>query len=631
MGRIMTSTFLSSNKTRPLIAAAVVVAVVMALTTGFGGLPKAGAVSSWTAVNPPVASDFTDVNNESANSISCASAGNCVAVGSYDTNTGTVALLETETNGTWASVTPPMPTNADVATPDSYLYQVSCSSPGNCAAVGYYKLAPSGDYSQLILVEKNGAWSAVETTLPSDTVAGTQNELYSVNCPSDNNCTATGYYQIAAGAQALIVNEVDGVWTAVDPTPLPSGAGPQGSHRDVLQSVTCTSPGNCTAVGWYYNAGITYYGFLVETSVNGAWTNQSVALPADAVVGTDLGLYGVSCPSSSSCVAGGAYDTVNGQTAVVLTQNGGTWTASAVALPSDAVPEAPGSVVNAVHCASAGNCTAVGSYASGPSETTPLLAVQTNGVWSNVVAPTPSDMISNVDNQYYDISCSTANNCLALGGYYNGAGELPLLGVETNGVWSQQPVALPAGSGPSPAGSGPSSDDGSELYSGTCTQQGECQMFGYSYSTTESRTLPIVASGNIVGIPTPPTAVIATAGDGQATVSWSAPANTGSSPVTSYTASAVEAANDPTCTTTSATTCVIKGLTNTKTYSVTVTATNAAGDSAPSVAVNVTPRALLAATGFDVVSVSGSALALIGVGGTAALVARRRREASSLS
>ena len=156
-------------------------------------------------------------------------------------------------------------------------------------------------------------------------------------------------------------------------------------------------------------------------------------------------------------------------------------------------------------------------------------------------------------------------------------------------------------------------------------------MFGYSYSTTESRTLPIVASGNIVGIPTPPTAVIATAGDGQATVSWSAPANTGSSPVTSYTASAVEAANDPTCTTTSATTCVIKGLTNTKTYSVTVTATNAAGDSAPSVAVNVTPRALLAATGFDVVSVSGSALALIGVGGTAALVARRRREASSLS
>ena len=622
----MTTTFLSSTKTRPLIAAALVIAVSLALTTGFGGLPKAGATSSWTAVNPPTASDFTGLNGEAANSISCASAGNCVAVGSYDPNTGNVALLETEINGTWASVTPPLPANADTTTPDSYLDQVSCSSPGNCAAVGYYKLASSGDYSQLILVEKNGTWSAVETTLPSDTVAGTQNELYSVNCPSDNNCTATGYYQIAAGAQALIVNEVNGVWTAVDPTPLPAGAGPQGSHRDVFQSVTCTSPGNCTAVGWYYNAGITDYGFLIDTSVNGVWSNQSVALPTGAVAGTDTGLYGVSCPSNGSCVAGGEYDTVNGPTAAVVTQSGGTWTASAVALPSDAVPaDTPGSAINAVHCASVGNCTAVGSYASGPNETQPLLTVQTNGVWSNVVAPTPSDMISNQDNQYYDISCSTANNCLALGGYYNGAGELPLLGVETNGVWSQQPVALPAGSGPS-------ADDGSELYSGTCTQQGECQMFGYSYSTTLSATLPIVASGNIVGIPTPPTAVIATAGDGKATVSWSAPANTGSSPVTGYTASAVEAVNDSTCTTTSATTCVITGLTNAKTYSVTVTATNAAGTSSPSVAVSVTPHGLLAATGFNAETAGQAALFFVAVGGGfVSLAWYRRRTAPTKS
>ena len=622
----MTTTFLSSTKTRPLIAAALVIAVSLAVTTGFGGLPKAGATSSWTAVNPPTASDFTGLNGEAANSISCASAGNCVAVGSYDPNTGNVALLETEINGTWASVTPPLPANADTTTPDSYLDQVSCSSPGNCAAVGYYKLASSGDYSQLILVEKNGTWSAVETTLPSDTVAGTQNELYSVNCPSDNNCTATGYYQIAAGAQALIVNEVNGVWTAVDPTPLPAGAGPQGSHRDVFQSVTCTSPGNCTAVGWYYTAGITDYGFLIDTSVNGVWSNQSVALPTGAVAGTDTGLYGVSCPSNGSCVAGGEYDTVNGPTAAVVTQSGGTWTASAVALPSDAVPaDTPGSAINAVHCASVGNCTAVGSYASGPSETQPLLAVQTNGVWANVVAPTPADMISNQDNQYYDISCSTANNCLALGGYYNGAGELPLLGVETNGVWSQQPVALPAGSGPS-------ADDGSEFYSGTCTQQGECQMFGYSYSTTLSATLPIVASGNIVGIPTPPTAVIATAGDGKATVSWSAPANTGSSPVTGYTASAVEAVNDSTCTTTSATTCVITGLTNAKTYSVTVTATNVAGTSAPSGAVSVTPHGLLAATGFNAETAGQAALFFVAVGGGfVSLAWYRRRTAPTKS
>ena len=497
----------TEQKVRGFSLVVLLTVLAMVLTLGIGMLHSrpAGATSSWTAVNPPVPSNFTNIINESTNSISCASAGNCVAVGAYDPTGDTYALIETETNGVWASVTPPMPSDAATSSPNDYLDQVSCSSVGNCVAVGFYNLASDGsNYLPLILVENNGVWSAGETTLPSDIVAGNQNELMSVNCPSDNNCTATGYYQIAAGAQALIVNEVDGVWTAVDPTPLPSGAGPQGSHRDVLQSVTCTSPGNCTAVGWYYNAGITDYGFLVETSVNGAWTNQSVALPADAAVAEpDLWLYGVSCPSSGSCVAGGVYDTTDGQTAAVVTQNGGTWTASAAPLPADSIPaDAPGSIINAVHCASAGNCTAVGSYASGPSETTPLLAVQTNGVWSNVVAPTPSDMSANIDNEYYDISCSTANNCLALGGYYNGAGELPLLGIETNGVWSQQPVALPAGSGPS-------IDDGSELHSGTCTQQGACQMFGYSYSTTTSQTLPMIVTETPAVTPVAPVVVTA--------------------------------------------------------------------------------------------------------------------------
>ena len=150
-------------------------------------------------------------------------------------------------------------------------------------------------------------------------------------------------------------------------------------------------------------------------------------------------------------------------------------------------------------------------------------------------------------------------------------------------------------------------------------------MFGYSDSTTLSATLPIVASGNIVGIPTPPTAVIATAGDGKATVSWSVPVNTGSSPVTSYTASAVEAANDPTCTTTSATTCVITGLTNAKMYSVTVTATNAAGTSSPSVAVSVTPHGVLAATGFNAQIAGETALFFVAIGGGFVSLAWYRR------
>ena len=79
----------------------------------------------------------------------------------------------------------------------------------------------------------------------------------------------------------------------------------------------------------------------------------------------------------------------------------------------------------------------------------------------------------------------------------------------------------------------------------------------------------------------------ATAGGGQATVSFTAPASTGGSAITSYTATcgsqSVSGAASP---------IVVTGLTNGTAYTCTVTATNAAGISAPSTASNsVTPSA----------------------------------------
>jgi hypothetical protein len=488
--------------------------------------------------------------------------------------------------------------------------------------VGYYNLAADfQNYQPLLLVETNGTWADASTTFPADAIAGSEYQLNGVSCPSDNNCTAVGTYANAVGTEALIINEVNGVWTAVNPTPLPAGAGPSGAFGESLFNVSCASPGNCAAVGYYYDQSLSAYGLLLDTSVNGTWTNQVVTLPGDAVPGYDYELYAVSCPVAGACVAGGNYDTTDGMTALVASQSGSTWTTSAAPLPSDAINDnTPGSTIKAVHCVAAGSCTVVGSYETASQITLPLIDVFSGGTWSNVIAPTPSDMVPNVDNQYYDVSCSTATNCLAIGGYYNSSGELPMLGVETNGVWSQQPVTLPAGSGPAPGGL-----EGSELYAATCTQQGECQMFGYSYQTTQGQNYPIVASGNIVGIATPPTAVVAVAGDGQATISWSAPTNTGSSPITGYTASAVEAANDPICTTTSATSCVITGLTNTKTYSVTVTATNAAGTSAPSVAITVTPHAVLAATGFNAQQATTASFVMLVIGGGMTALAWTRR------
>ena len=93
--------------------------------------------------------------------------------------------------------------------------------------------------------------------------------------------------------------------------------------------------------------------------------------------------------------------------------------------------------------------------------------------------------------------------------------------------------------------------------------------------------------------PNTPNGVTASPGNGQATVSWTAPAD-GGSPITKYTVTPYvgTTAQTPTVVTGNppATTATVTGLVNNTTYTFTVSATNANGTSAPSVASNpVTP------------------------------------------
>ncbi|MBK8078783.1 MAG: fibronectin type III domain-containing protein [Kineosporiaceae bacterium] len=137
----------------------------------------------------------------------------------------------------------------------------------------------------------------------------------------------------------------------------------------------------------------------------------------------------------------------------------------------------------------------------------------------------------------------------------------------------------------------------------SCTLTGLTNGTSYAATVTATNSVGVgpasAASNSItpIGPPGAPTAVSATALNAQADIAWTAPASTGGSAITSYTATA--SPGGQTCTATApSTTCTLTGLTNGTTYTVTVTATNAAGTGAASSSASVTPQVAQFLTGF---------------------------------
>ena len=174
------------------------------------------------------------------------------------------------------------------------------------------------------------------------------------------------------------------------------------------RSVSCTSTTACTAVG--DRVGGASRISTVAIRWNGTeWTTQSTTNPSSIY----NFLLGVSCKSSTSCVAVGEWEDGTSQMFTEI-WNGRAWTTSTPPNPAGATR----SVLFGVSCVSASQCTAVGDYGES-SGTTLTLAESWNGsTWTVQATPNPSGSTQSV---LHGVACSSSTTCASAGTRFEGS------------------------------------------------------------------------------------------------------------------------------------------------------------------------------------------------------------------
>jgi hypothetical protein len=254
------------------------------------------------AIEAPGLGALNKGGNAKVVSVSCASAG-CAAVGSYR-NHGRRGFVVLKRRGRWGRAVQ-VPGLAALNTGGNVgVSSVSCASPGNCAAGGYYATGAARRAQAFVVSEQNGSWGTAQQ-VAGNLTSGPGGDAFvdSVSCGSPGNCAAGGQYSASysSGDQAFVISEVNGAWAAA--RAVAGTLSCCGGAR--VTSVSCASAGNCAAGGQFdyggYNAA-----FLVNEK-NGAWGKQ-MYVPGLNAVSRDAYLSSVSCASAGNCAAGGNYD-----------------------------------------------------------------------------------------------------------------------------------------------------------------------------------------------------------------------------------------------------------------------------------------------------------------------------------
>ena len=280
--------------------------------------------------------------------VSCTSSTACTAVGVFQTSKLVEEPLAERWNGTsWSIQEPPKPKGASFIV----LYSVSCASSMECMAVGYFL---NGSEKAVPLAERwNGtSWSIQEPPTPKGAIFS---DLSHLSCTSSTACIAIGFFQPSPGVDVPYSEAWNGTSWSVKET-----AKPAESEYVILSGVSCTSSTACTVVGQFENASKERVP-LAERWNGTTWSVQEPPNPTGVKYGH---LTGVSCVSSTSCIAIGSFETLEPEyerLPLAESWNGTTWSVQEPPVPTGALL---GELPN-MSCTSSAECTAIGWISKG--------------------------------------------------------------------------------------------------------------------------------------------------------------------------------------------------------------------------------------------------------------------------
>ncbi len=522
----------SSNSGRFRRPAAVVAFALTCAVTSLLFVSAAQADGTWgTAVEVPGFASVSTGAGAVVNTISCSSDGNCGAIGEYtDASNYTQAYVANETNGNWGNaieVPGIAALNWGGAVAD--LLVISCASTGNCSAGGTYTDLAKNTQA-FVVNETNGMWgTAIEVPgYAALNSGGTNSQLYALSCSSPGNCAAGGAYQdTSTHLQSFVVNETNGTWgTAIE---VPGTAALNADGGAIMTSIACSSTGNCAGAGVYADSSANIQTYVVNET-NGTW-GTAVEMPGLAALNS--GGYGlpvqISCSSAGNCGVGGSYtDSSNNTQAFVENETNGTW-GGAIEIPGTVQLNAGGAaIVFSIDCNSSGGCSAGGYYTDSSNNDQAFVENETSGIWGTAVEVSGTAAL-NIGGSagVLALACGSVGNCSAGGNYTDSLGNSQGFVVnETDGTWG---VATEiAGLGTLNAGQDAS-------VSGiSCNVDGSCSAGGYYTDVSTNPQGFFVSAVADIFVPGSPSIKATSPSKGVVAVSVTGAGANGGSPITGY-------------------------------------------------------------------------------------------------